>query len=795
MNTHLIRKTSIILMGSMLGLCHGLVNSQENTPIEEIVVFGEVVGAGETRANVKIDSVTIEELPAGTGAAQLLQRITGIQVGASDPLGGGGFDSTINMRGFSKDNIGFSIDGIPNGRTTLGGGAVPNRFLDTSNLAGIDVSQSAGVIGSPSRQSLVGHINYITQDPESEKGARFDFSLGSHDYERYYLRYDTGEIFDGTTAYVSASFQDTDVWIGEGTGKNERLHIDAKLVREFDNGTVVKLRNSYNDRDANGYNIVSLLQTPCATERHRCFFDPFAPTNPAFRLNPNTDGYTDDWTGDPLVDRLHRSTRGNAREDNLSYMEAVIPFADSIVLTLKPYYHFQDGVGRFMNASDEGAVPGPIDNTGETGRELYFRNNAYEMDRYGVTFEVKGEHNDLLNWKAGVWYEDSNRSQVRTWHKLVNPSAGPEFIEAPFHTSEDKEWDNKVWTVFVSNQSTFLNDHLTLEYGLSYIDNEVDYTAPIQDSDDAFFNFENSVSTDSGVLPKVGAVFSITDSLEIFAGYAQNAATVSDAVLEDGAGNPPDPTEKISEMDKSNVYDVGIRYTTDNLAMGLQAFRLESEEVIAVDAANTLASDNLNQGKEITGVEFTLHGRYEDFELYAAYTYQDHEYVLDESVLDANGNPASGFIRDGQDLVGIPDDNVFVELSWKPTENFNFSFNANYISDRAGFYGNPRASSGLLSNFSFVSGSFSPPDQVAQVTSSDERIPGYTVLGLNASYKKRMNFEYLRGITFSLNIENITNKDYLSGVAPELLGVDRKWAGRYFIGAPRTVTFTIKGIF
>ena len=791
----IIRKKTIILLGSMLSLSYGIVNAEDNTPIEEIVVFGEVIGAGETRANVKIDSATIEELPPGTGAAQLLQRISGVQVGASDPLGGGGFDSTINMRGFSKDNIGFSIDGIPNGRTTLGGGAVPNRFLDTSNLAGIDVSQSAGVIGSPSRQSLVGHINYLTQDPESEAGARFDFSVGSHSYERYYLRYDTGEIADGTTAYVSASYQDTDVWIGDGTGKNERLHIDAKLVKEFDNGAVVKLRNSYNDRDGNGYNIVSLLQTPCAAERHRCFFDPFAPTNPAFSLNPNTDGYTDDWTGDPLVDRLHRTTRGNAREDNLSYMELRIPFADSIELNLKPYYHFQDGVGRFMNASDEGAVPDPIDNTRETGRELYFRNNTYGMDRYGVTFEVTGEHNQLLNWRAGVWYEDSNRTQVRTWHKLVNQSAGPEFIREPYHTSEDKEWDNKVWMLYLSNKSTLIEDRLTIEYGLSYMDNEVDYTAPIQDSDDGFFNFVNGVSTDSGVLPKVGAVFSITDSLEIFAGYAQNAATVSDAVLEDGAGNPPDPMEEIDEMDKSDVYDAGIRYTTNNLAIGVQAFHLESEEVIAVDAANTLASDNLDQGKEITGVEFTFNGRYNDFELYAAYTHQDHEYVLDESALDADGNPASGFIRDGQDLVGIPDNNLFVELSWKPRENFDFSFNLNHVSDRAGFYGNPRASSGLLSDFRFVSGSFSPPELVAQVTSPDERIPGYTVFGLNATYRAKMNFDFLQGITFSLNIENITNKDYLSGVAPELLGVDRKWAGRYFIGAPRSVTFTIKGVF
>ena len=98
----------IILLGTILVLGNSLVKAQDNTPIEEIVVFGEVIGAGETRANVKIDSVTIEELPPGTGAAQLLQRISGVQVGASDPLGGGGFDSTINMRGFSKDNIGFS---------------------------------------------------------------------------------------------------------------------------------------------------------------------------------------------------------------------------------------------------------------------------------------------------------------------------------------------------------------------------------------------------------------------------------------------------------------------------------------------------------------------------------------------------------------------------------------------------------------------------------------------------------------------------------------------------------------
>jgi outer membrane receptor protein involved in Fe transport len=66
----------------------------------------------------------------------------------------------------------------------------------------------------------------------------------------------------------------------------------------------------------------------------------------------------------------------------------------------------------------------------------------------------------------------------------------------------------------------------------------------------------------------------------------------------------------------------------------------------------------------------------------------------------------------------------------------------------------------------------------------DERMPAYTLLGASGSYQ----WDHL---TLGLNLENITNKHYLSGVAPELM-TSPSSIGRYFIGAPRTVVLWVR---
>lgn len=701
-----------------------------------IVVHGNSIGMRQVRANVKITEADLGYYPPGVSADKVLERVSGIQQGSSNAFGGDGFESTISMRGFAKDSIGFSIDGIPNGRTTLGGGSVPTRYFDSSNLAGVDVSQSAGVIGSPSHQSLVGHVNYLTQDPEKRSGARVEAAAGSADFGRVYGRIDTGEIASGVTSYLSLSKQKSRVsYVDNPAGVNGRDHVDLKVKANLDGGAVVKLRTSYNNRtEESGTNIVTLAQ---------------------FNANPKADGYTDTWTGTPAIDRNFRGLKGNPREDRITDLQATLPLGGGLKLDGKLYYHTQVGIGKEA-ALGNGGFPG-LDGRATS---LYFRANQYDMTRRGALAELADKASDLIDWRVGAWVERSDRQQLRNWYEVINESVGMDYKSTPATASEDKRWVNSIKTIYAANRSSMFDNRLKLDYGLTFIDNQVDYAAPIQDSRTAKFNFVNQASVSSGPLPKMGAVYSLSDNTEVFAGLARNAASITDATLEGGAATKQSTAITGTKMDTANAFDVGLRHKGANYAVGVQAFFIKSEETVAADIVGTLQSENVNQGRQIGGVEVTYSARTGDWRLYSALTLQSHKYVLGD--VDAKGNPAKGFIRDGADLVGIANQNLFLEATWTPTDELKLAMNARYVSSRAGYYANPRiANNGV-----------------------DERLPAYTMLGLNASY----NFGKT---TVGLNIDNLTNTQYISGIAPELM-TSPSTVGRYFIGSPRSLMIWLK---
>lgn len=704
--------------------------------MEKVVITGESIGVRQTRANVKITAADLDYYPPGVSADKVLERVSGIQLGSSNAFGGDGFESTINMRGFAKDSIGFSIDGVPNGRTTLGGGSVPTRFFDSSNLAGVDVSQSAGVIGSPSHQALAGHVNYLTQDPERRFAARAEAAAGSADFGRVYARIDSGEFVPGLTSYLSLSKEQWKVsYVEDPAGKNGREHLDFKAVAKLDNGTVIKLRSGYNDKkEESGTNIVTLRQ---------------------FNTDPKNDGYTDRWTGTPSTDRNYRALKGNPRKDVLSYVDIDMPLAAGLKLNTKVYYHTQSGVGKEANLGN--TFPG-LD---QQSASIYFRANEYDLIRRGALTELGRKHSDLIDWRLGVWYEQANRSQVRNWYPVLDEASGPAHSDVSALTSEDKHWDNRIAMGYVANRSSFMDGRLKFDYGVTYLDNHVTYNAPIHDSRTSRLNFVNEAKVDSGVLPKVGALYALSDKTEVFAGYAKNAASVTDATLEGGARASLAAAIKVNKMDTANAFDLGLRHKADSYALGVQAFMIDSKETVAADIVGTLQSENVDQGRRIHGMELTYSGRVgSDWRLYGAYTYQKGEYKL--SGVDASGSPERGFIRNGADLVGIAPHNLFVEATWRPLDDLKLALNGRYVSSRAGYYANTRVpNSGV-----------------------DERLPAYTLLGLNTSYS-------FSRVSFGLNVENLTDKKYISGIAPELM-TSPSTVGRYFIGAPRTLVLWTK---
>jgi iron complex outermembrane receptor protein len=258
------------------------VKTQEST-MEEVSVVAKKL----SHANHEIDIKMAQQQSSITSVLALMDNLPGISINEGDAFGGDDWSTSITMRGFSIDGnqqqLGMTIDGIPNGGSNYGGGAKANRYLDSENMETIQVSQGTSDISSASLDALGGTFNFVSAMPAFEKTTKFALTKGDHDATRYFVRHDTGLLFDNTYAYASYSSTSTSRWVGEGSnGGMAREHAEFKFVTELGQLNITG-RLSYDDADEDNYNSVSKTQ---------------------FDQSPNWDQLTWNWTGVPHFDQM-----------------------------------------------------------------------------------------------------------------------------------------------------------------------------------------------------------------------------------------------------------------------------------------------------------------------------------------------------------------------------------------------------------------------------------------------------------------------------------------------------------
>ena len=138
---------------------------------EKVVVMGTRTYASSSVSEaMKLQQTNITSINA------LIDNLPGVTVNEGDVFGFDDWSTSITVRGFStnlgEQQVGTTIDGIPNGGSNYGGGAKANRFIDSANLADAVVSQGTADIASRSNEALGGTINYITSDPEQDSRLR-----------------------------------------------------------------------------------------------------------------------------------------------------------------------------------------------------------------------------------------------------------------------------------------------------------------------------------------------------------------------------------------------------------------------------------------------------------------------------------------------------------------------------------------------------------------------------------------------------------------------------------------------
>ena len=729
--------------------------------MEEISVVGKKISYAN---NVVQQSMQDQQAPI-TSVTAMMDNLPGISINEGDAFGGDDWSSSINMRGFSIDGnqqqLGMTVDGIPNGGSNYGGGAKANRYLDAENMETIEVAQGTSDISSASLEALGGTFNFVSKAPSLDQETVIATSFGQHEAQRFYVRHETGEIFGNTHAYVSYSDTYNKRWVGNGdNGGAERQHFEAKFVTEIGDLTLTG-RHSFDDVDEDNYNSVSLEQ---------------------FKQTPDWDQLTWSWTGVPHLDQMYAEGWSTIRENSLTYLKAEYSLDDTTLISVTPYIHKNTGRGDWIppylvlavdengNPTNEGgsiaAKYGFVDQNGqpltpaedctasyvwpwESGSGLHpacyddsatpvmsFRNTNYRKDRKGflTSFETSYGINDI---RAGLWYELTERDEFRTWHKVIDARVGMMADSSPYWTQYNYTFTTETTKWFLQDTINF--DQFTLNLGVQQYLVELDRY-------DNFVGAETArVNSDSDVLFSAGAIYELNSEIELFAGYSENFAAIKDLVLEKESSALTDIDPETAE----NI-DFGLRYRGDDIDVSFTGYSISFDNRITfiapgsdtggIDYTVGTNGSYINVGGvESSGFEVSATYKYNlDWSFYASYTSNDSEYV---------GN-APGF-KEGDKVIDSIDEMWVVSADYT-NDKLRYGLSAKHTGERG----------------------------IADA---------YTVVDMYLGYNIQSDGELFKSMDISLVVNNLLDESYLS------TGTGN--GTTYFIGAPKTAAVTFSASF
>lgn len=775
--------------------------TDESDPLLALPTFAvnarRMIGTGESRATFTMDRSQLEERAAGTDITIALKSIPGVQVSTGDARGGS-FSWELYMRGLTKEQIGFSLDGIPTGDARFNGGQPPDRFIDAANIARIVVSKSSGEIGSPSRFALGGFLNFVTDDPPKERAVTFDAGFGSFDYRFVSARVDLGEIAEGLTGYASYSHRENANYAGPKSRSNNRDHFEIKLVEVFSPKARVSLRASYNDQQDNDFNIISLQE---------------------YNANPRSDRAHDQITGVPGLDIDYGGALGGTRQDWLVYANVELRPADQLQMTINPYVHslrgesfrYQDR-SRRLNASDPRAVTGynalggairpsviTTRDSNTFGGPADMRVTPRNRDRSGVTGELKFDNVAGFNTiRVGGWYEQDEANEFRNFYPLVDSRRGIEYNRnalAYVEYERTSKLDNTLF--YAQDRIALLESRLNFDLGITYIDTGYDVVSPLE------YNTRVAFAQDSGLLPKLGVYYRPVDSIEVYAGAARNFSGLPEDVF---LGSSAIINRNLLTPLKTDNLDVGLRYLSGNFAFSVQGYYVDLKNTIGIVPQSVGSGDiedvirgnvatravNLS-GIETYGVEITSYYKLGQFDLYAAYARQEAKHkdpgnAAGRLDLARNGIIAGARVRD------IPRDSFSTTLGWEPDDRLRLTATLDYVGRRVG--GHIIAPS--TANPATAFDRFGNPVSANQAIEV-ETISGRALVGLSCRYRPKS----LPGLTFEFNADNLFDETYIGSVSSAtttlqefgVVGGNGYTLDRYFIGYPRTITFSVRAEF
>ena len=756
----------------------------DNVRIGTITITGQgdKLGAGQmlkedaTKARSTVTRAATEKDRATGNSFQAMSLLPGVNTFNHDATGL--FGGSISVRGFTADQLGVTINGVP--VNDSGSYSVfPQEYSDQENLCTQTLAPGAPDVESPHIGSSGGSLGINSCDPEDKFRVRAAQTLGGLNLSRTFVRYDSGRFAnDMAKVFLSYSHTQADKW--KGSGEAVRDHVDAAF--SFDPNPSTKIVGSVLYNKAVNNNIFSMSLAQLNANGYK--YD-FAPTWP---------GHVTPVAGTAQVD-----TNPNPQFYKLSinpFENAIVSFSGSFALTentllkVQPYYWYGYGTGgnqqrlqrenAFLNTGTNVVNAGvDLNGDGDTLDSVIVANSSVTRTRRpGVTAELShnfGAH--LL--KVGVWYERAEHRQTGPAVRVDNEGEFDQWLRdnqilrpsgTPF---QSRDWltVSPAYQMYVADTFSFDKDNGVLTAGLRTPHITRRFTNNASEAGGTSLNAYTFEKSYSSLLPQVGLRYNLSKEHQVFANIGKNFRAPPNFAFAPTNGNitvvggVPTLTTDI-KGESAVATDVGYRYQGKEVTASVTVFNVDfkNRQSNAFDP-NTQKSVYSNAGSTTKrGLELEAGTAvFGGFSAYLSGTIQEDKLKNDLQVAAGQVLPTNG-----KSYTLVP----------------KYMLGASVQYSVGPFYGRVKAK---------YTGK-----QWATLM-NDEEVPAYTTADFDAGYKFA-DMGFVKNPLVRLNISNIFNEKYRnpsSGSVTNATAVGSRAAQTvfYYLGAPRLVSVTLSGDF
>ncbi|HYE42128.1 MAG TPA: TonB-dependent receptor [Caulobacteraceae bacterium] len=825
--------------------------AQESTEVEEVVVTASrglptIDGAIAAEQAPKSRSTVTQEFIAtqtpGQSILQTINLVPGVNYTNNDAYGSSG--GNLRMRGFDGNRVSLTFDGIPLNDT--GNYAIyGNQQMDPELIERATVNLGTTDVDSPTASATGGTVNYLTLRPSQDFGVMLQGSAGENNYGRIFGLVNTGALagVEDLSAWFSASYTGYDKF--KGPGNLQKKQFNGRVFYDLGGGDFVSLAAHWNENRNDFYRNPTLAQwkaDPDLENFSTCVRD----------TTPDAAGRTDDDSGsssnpnDPASCTSYYALRINPSDTGNVRAQFRKSLSDSLIFTFDPYYQYTLANGGGTTSVEEtdsrlrglsGLAGVDLNGDGDiVDKVRLYTPNTTNTNRVGLTSSLIWDVNDNHRLRFAYTWDHGKHRQTGEY-AFLSPDGNPINVfggkpgvgggavltaDGAYLQGRDRASVAELNQYSVEYRGQFMEERMTLALGLRapFFKRELNQYCWSRDGSSSVWctdgagtpvanvtgnvtfpgasgqyiaPYSREVEFDD-VLPNAGLTYRLSDNHVVYVSYAEglsaprtdNLYTIGRADDPDGAGPLQGEILNLDvEAEKTESFDLGYRYQGENL--------IASTAIWTTDYSNRIVSSyddeiggfvDRNVGAvEMWGVDGQLGWQVtEAFSLYGSASYIDSE--LQENIAlqayDPDGSagplaPVPGVLpTKGKELVETPEWQ-FAARAYYDTEWFSLGAQAKYVGERW------------------------------STDVNDEQTDSYVTVDAEARFKlDNLGYE---GSYVQLNVINLFDEEYLGSISSRENAVAyAPYAGypgqlksasapSYSVGAPRTVTLTLRARF